>query len=69
MTHQSIYIIYEGDSYEVQLLDGQINSIWRVRDNDSHNPPEFVQWPSLPIDLQSQIENLSNRKYGTFAPN
>lgn len=65
----SIHLVYDDDAYEAQLHDGTLHSIWRTDNNDSHNPPVFVPWVSLPINLQAKIEHAAIKKYGVFHAN
>lgn len=65
----SIHLLFDDDAYEAQLVDGVLHSIWRTDNNDSANPPKFVRWTDLPIDLQHKIENTALKRYGAFDPN
>jgi hypothetical protein len=65
----SIHLVYDEDGYEAQLTEGTLHSVWRTDNNDSHNPPKFVSWHSLPIDLQAKIEHAAIKKYGVFITN
>lgn len=60
---RTLYIIWDGDSYEVEVDGMEPRSIWRYRDN-KNSRPEFCQIAKLDKDLQHEIHNRIMKVYG-----
>lgn len=60
---RTLYILWDGDSYEVEVVGMEARSIWRYRDN-KNSRPEFCQYAKLDEELQHEIDNKIMKVYG-----
>jgi len=60
---RTLYILWDGDSYEIEVVDMHVRSIWRYKDN-KNSRPEICQFFKLDEELQHEIDNKVMKPYG-----
>ena len=60
---RTLYLIWDGDSYEIEVNGFSITGIWRYQGN-RNTRPEFCQYKNLDEELQHEIDHKVMKVYG-----
>lgn len=60
---RNLYLLWDGDSYEIEVNDMNIIGIWRYKDNNNSRP-EFCRYEQLDDELKNEIDHKILKVYG-----